>query len=112
MMTWVLIGVICGSIAYSARLIIEYFDHEREILPMIDRLYEQSDKFLREVEWEAEQKDRLREQTRSLKELVEELQEVSTKAKAELEAENTLLRRLELEVNRRQLKDRKKVAAG
>lgn len=112
MITWVLIAIMCGAIGYSARILMDYVAFEHDVLPAIDRLEDRAQKLLAEVDWEAEQKDRLRDQVQGLQESVEELQGRAAKARAELQAERTLHRRLEMEVNRHQLKQRRKVTTG
>ena len=47
-----------------------------------------------------------------LRRTVDDLQERVNLAKKELQAEQTLLKRLELEANRKELKTRKKVSTG
>ena len=111
-MNWVLIAVMCGAIVYAARMVMEYVAFEQDILPAIDRLDDQAEKLIVEAEWEAEEKGRLKRHLHHHRETVEEMQTRATKAKAELQAEQTLFRRMELEVNRRELKQRKKVMVG
>ena len=108
-MSWVLIAVACGAIIYAARMVMEYIAFEHETLPAIDRLDDQSEKLLKEVAWEAGEKGKLKDNLQRQRGTVEEMQARATKTKAELEAEQTLFRRLELEVNRKELKQRKKV---
>jgi len=111
-MTYVLVALICAAVGYSARIIMEYIAAEQDLLPTIDRLNEQSEKLSKETEWESDQRGDLRGRVEELRRTVDDLQARVNLAKKELQTEQTLLKRLELEANRKELKSRRKVSTG
>ena len=111
-MTYILVTLICAAVAYLAWIMIDYLAVEQDLLPAIERRRGQAEKLSMEVEWESDQKSKLHEKVQQIQRSVDDLQARVNLARKELQTEQTLLRRVELEVNRKELKARRKVVAG
>lgn len=111
-MNWVLIALILACAGYAVKILVDYLDCQKAVLPEIERLTGQAEQMQAEAETEAALRDETREKLPGLRERVGELERALAALREEVEAEQKLARRLQLAANRKEMKKRRRVTVG
>ena len=111
-MQWVLLGLVLGAAVCSARILVEYLAQERGLCARHRELGDRAQALVLQAEAEGEALASARHQVSELRKAVEELHERVACLRPELQAQRALSRRVELAVNRHELKNRRKVLVG
>ncbi|MQC82615.1 MAG: hypothetical protein DWG79_01980 [Chloroflexi bacterium] len=110
-MDWMMVIVLCGAVAYSARIVVEYMEIERETLPEIDRWNRKTERLVDEIETEVSLRNQSKDHISTLHESVHTLQERVNGLRAEVDNQQKLTRRLQLESDRQEIRKRRRVSA-
>ncbi|MDP6778869.1 MAG: hypothetical protein QGI83_19100 [Candidatus Latescibacteria bacterium] len=111
-MEWVLLGLVLGSAVCSARILADYMARERDLRARQIECEERAQALNLQAEAEGAALSEAREQVTGLRKTVDELHERVARLRPELQAQRNLSRRVELTLNRHELRSRRKVLVG
>jgi TolA-binding protein len=111
-MDWVLLALLLGSVIYSAKIVMDFFECQSETLPKITRLEELAESLVSERKSESVVHDASRTRLTQMREAIAALEEQGDNLKKEMIEQQILQNRLQLETNRQILRESKKVMAG
>lgn len=111
-MEWVLLGLILGAAVCSAKILSDYLVQERDLRARQREFGDRAQALSLEAEAEGVALARAQQEVVGLRETVEQLHERVACLRPELQAQRTLSRRVELAVNRHELRNRRRVLVG
>ena len=111
-MDWVLLAMLVGSVIYSAKIVMDFFECQSETLPKLSRLEDLAESLVSERNSESVVRDESRSRLAQIRESISALEERGDNLKKEMIEQQILRNRLQLETNRQILRESKKVMAG
>lgn len=95
-MEWVCVALIIGSMVYSGVIVVEYTNFTLELRPQISQLERKATEWANSAQIEVQEKDRIKEDIRSIKDQVSDLQLAVDEAKLRRQASQLRKKRLEM----------------
>jgi len=106
-MEWICVALIIGSMVYSGGIVVEYTNLNLEIRPQINQLERKVDEWANAAQVEIQEKDRLKQETVSIREGVGELQLTVDQAKLRMQAALLRKKRLDMALLKSSIRSRR-----
>jgi hypothetical protein len=105
-MEWICVALIIGSMVYSGGIVVEYTNLNLEIRPQINQLERKVGEWVNAAQVELYEKDRLKQETVAIRDVIGELQLTVDQAKLRMQAASLRKKRLDMALLKSSIRSR------